>query len=171
MIEILSTILSILLLAVVVSDCRTRRIPNALVAFVAFVAALRAVANGAVALPEFWLALTALFAACIALFAVGALGGGDAKLIPALALALPLARWPLFLAAMAASGGILALFVLARARWAARRTGVREGAPTLPYGVAIAIGGWSALWQTVAVALMPLLASVSFVASPTGWPV
>ncbi len=157
MIEILSIILSVLLLFVAVGDCRDRRIPNSLVGIIALVGLLRAVVSGDAATPEHWLALLVLFAAAIALFAVGAFGGGDAKLIPSLALALPLAQWPVFLLTMAMSGGLLALAMLVRRRWSVLgRKAQPPTAVSLPYGVAIAIGGWAALWQAG-----PVLAAVS----------
>lgn len=145
MIEILSIILSILLLLAAVQDLRERRIPNHLVALIALVALLRATIGGNAMQPEHWLALLALFAASLVLFSFGAFGGGDAKLIPALALALPLGSWPLFLSVMAISGGLLALAMLVRARFHEQPSSART--ESLPYGVAIAIGGWAALWH------------------------
>ena len=83
------------------------------------------------------------FAAFTTAFALGMMGGGDVKLITALALwRVPLAPGeasfaPLLqlLVVMALAGGVLTLVMLVRHR----RAGA-EGQPEIPYGVAIAAG-------------------------------
>ncbi|MGY6531614.1 A24 family peptidase [Glycocaulis sp.] len=103
-----------------------------------------------------------VLAAMIALWMPGWLGGGDAKLIAALALWF---GWPAvlnFLLLCVISGGVLALSLLllrriapalpGRPGWIAA-TPLAEGAP-VPYGVAIAAG---AFW---ALPFSPLMASL-----------
>lgn len=91
----------------------------------------------------------AAFAVGALLFARGVWGGGDAKLVAAVALCTGFAGLPRFLAVMALTGGALALAVLAvractpriavaNPSWHARIA----AAGHLPYGVAIAAGGW-----------------------------
>ena len=148
-------------------DIATRTIPNgACLAIAALGLALRAT--------EGWLALATSLAAAALLFLVllfcharGFLGGGDVKLLTALALGLPpLGSWNLVVAT-ALAGGVLALIYLALHRVPAARLSLppRAGANALrrvlaveswrirsrgpmPYGVAIAIGAAIVLLQT-----------------------
>jgi prepilin peptidase CpaA len=81
-----------------------------------------------------------LFLIGAALFAVGAIGGGDVKLVAAVGAWVGLHGLPSFLVVMALLGGALALLQLAGGRlggaggWLAPERGV-------PYGVAIALAG------------------------------
>lgn len=76
-----------------------------------------------------------VFAGFALLFALGAMGGGDVKLIGALALWVPVSRIPELLFIVALAGGVLALgLIIAR-----RLRGISNRA--VPYGVAIAAGG------------------------------
>ncbi|MGZ8337759.1 MAG: prepilin peptidase, partial [Allosphingosinicella sp.] len=71
-------------------------------------------------------------------FAMGAMGGGDVKLIGALALWLPWQAVLLMIVIMSLAGGALTLAMVVRKKLA------RSKAPIeVPYGVAIAFGG---LW-------------------------
>ncbi|NCP10529.1 MAG: peptidase [Sphingomonadales bacterium] len=138
-------LLALLLVAAAVSDWRTRSISNAL--------------NGAIALLAipFWLAIgldpwpqmafqVAVAVACFALFAVffafGAMGGGDVKLIAALALWMPLGLLLNVLLVMAVLGGVLSLAMWAGQRWGGRSIGIG-----IPYGLAIAAAGIWGLHQ------------------------
>ncbi len=123
-----------------VCDWRTRTIPNWL--------------NGTIALlaiPFWWsiglglwpgVALQiGLAAAVFGLFAIafrfGAMGGGDVKMAAALALWLPFAGVVKLLAVMSIAGGVLTLAMLA-----AHRMAKAAGQPEIPYGLAIAFGGF-----------------------------
>lgn len=123
-----------------IGDWRTRTIPNWL--------------NGAIALlaiPFWWsiglglwpgVALQiGLAMGVFALFAIafrfGAMGGGDVKMAAALALWLPFAGIVKLLAVMSIAGGILTLAMLA-----AHRMAKAAGQPEIPYGIAIAFGGF-----------------------------
>jgi prepilin peptidase CpaA len=103
----------------------------------------------------------AVFAACVGLFYLNVFGGGDAKLIPAVAIWF---GWPglvSFLFWMAVYGGALAASVLIARRlmpspagapeWARRVLDPAEG---VPYGLAIAAGAVTA-W-----AAMPLMGRI-----------
>lgn len=137
--DILVACLAAMLIVAAAGDLRARIIPNRL--------------NLAIALcsvPFWWLSelpvwpdiairigiallLLALFAAA---FAIGAMGGGDVKLIAALALWLsPLAVLKL-LVIMSLAGGVLTLVMLIRHRLARSPSQLE-----VPYGVAIAFGG------------------------------
>ena len=123
-----------------IGDWRTRTIPNWL--------------NGTIALlaiPFWWsvglglwpgVALQiGLAAAVFGLFAIafrlGAMGGGDVKMAAALALWLPFAGIVKLLAVMSIAGGVLTVAMLA-----AHRMAKAAGQPEIPYGIAIAFGGF-----------------------------
>jgi len=93
----------------------------------------------------------AMLAAGIALFACGVFGGGDAKLLAAVALWIGLENLPVYMMMVAVSGGILSILMLAYRRfpqprillgqaWAERLHAKNGG---IPYGVAL---GAAALW-------------------------
>jgi prepilin peptidase CpaA len=82
------------------------------------------------------LIVTIIFAG---LFAMNAMGGGDVKLIGALALWFPPTAFMTLLIAMSIFGGLLTIFMLVRQKWLKA-----EGQPEIPYGIAIAVAGlWS----------------------------
>ena len=133
-------LLAAALLAAAIGDWRTRTIPNWL--------------NGAIALlaiPFWWsigigfwpgVALQIGFAlAVFGLFAIafrfGAMGGGDVKMAAALALWLPFAGVVKLLAIMSIAGGVLTLAMVI-----AHRMSKAAGQPEIPYGIAIAFGGF-----------------------------
>lgn len=136
-----------LLVIAAVGDVRRYLIPNRLCGVVAALALPYWIAvcmqTGAPLLPALGLQLGVallVFAGFALLFALGAMGGGDVKLIAALALWVPAHRIPELLFFVALAGGVLALvLILAR-----RVRGSTSRA--VPYGVAIAAGGlWIAL--------------------------
>ena len=103
----------------------------------------------------------AFFVVGALLFARGVWGGGDAKLLPAVALWIGLAGLPRFLVIMALTGGVLAVLALLSRRIALGPIGpLRAWGQRLaetghvPYGIAIAAGGLD--WWA-AVMLSPLL--------------
>jgi prepilin peptidase CpaA len=84
----------------------------------------------------------ATLAAGFALFAANLMGGGDAKLMSAVALWAGQGLILAFLFVMTTAGGVLAIAVLVRQRFAPAAAAVVGGETTgLPYGVAIAAGG------------------------------
>jgi prepilin peptidase CpaA len=133
-------LLAVAMVAAAIGDWRTRTISNRL--------------NGAIALlaiPFWWsigLSLwpdvamqIGLAAAVFGLFAIafhfGAMGGGDVKMAAALALWLPFEGIVKLLAVMSIAGGVLTVAMLA-----AHRMAKAAGQPEIPYGIAIAFGGF-----------------------------
>ncbi|MDJ0391282.1 prepilin peptidase [Roseomonas sp. E05] len=140
-------------------DVATRTIPDTASLLLALIGLAWRFWAGPQALLVSLLAAALLFILLLFLFARGALGGGDVKLMSALALGMrPAAIWD-FLIVTAAAGGVLALAYLVLSRLIparlARPTAARTVLPRLfrveawrirrrgplPYGVAIALGG------------------------------
>lgn len=87
-----------------------------------------------------------LFAVSAGLFALGWIGGGDAKLLGAAGLWVAPVDLPLFMNVMVAAGALLATALLVRRRLA--RAGASGSAAfdgRVPYGIAIAAGGLAVL--------------------------
>jgi prepilin peptidase CpaA len=166
MILILSRILLALVAALLVwgavSDARTARIPNRLVLAGLVLAPAAALAHGGLAGLGAALAAAAIaFALGFAGFALGAIGGGDAKFLVVGAALVGLSQLVPYLLVAGALGGVLAIGViawnrrgieatvmtvdLAKAAATLGRKGHRgrlgdEGRLAVPYGVAIAGG-------------------------------
>ncbi|HWH18636.1 MAG TPA: prepilin peptidase [Allosphingosinicella sp.] len=132
--------LAVMLLIAAFGDLRTREISNWL--------------NGAIALTAipFWFSIGlpvwpdmalqvgvafGLFLLFALLFQVGAMGGGDVKMITALALWLPAGAVLNLVIIMSIAGGVLTLAMLA-----GRRLKKSEAPIEVPYGVAIAFAGF-----------------------------
>jgi len=133
--------LAIALLTAAFTDFRSRRIANWLNGTIALGAPVFWWANGLALWPGIAMQLgvaLASFALLAVLFAVRALGGGDVKLLTALALWIAPALFLKLILAMALLGGLLTLVLAA---WHVLRR--QKGALTIPYGVAIALAG---LW-------------------------
>ena len=133
--------LAIALLGAAISDLRTRLIHNWLTFGIAAAAPAFWWATGLSLWPGVAAQLAlgvAAFAVLAGLFAAGAMGGGDVKLLTALALWLPWQPFLKLIVIMALLGGVLTLVCLAWHR-IARRSGRLE----VPYGVAISGAG---LW-------------------------
>jgi prepilin peptidase CpaA len=139
-------------------DVRTRRIPNALSVAIATLGLIRiTLAHDPVAAAHTLAGAAAIFITTFLLFWRGAIGGGDAKLVAAMALLIGYHDLFGFLFLMSLCGGALALAILARdklrlrLRRFSRPAGMRSpkipeciaaAAPsTVPYGVAIAAAG------------------------------
>ena len=133
--------LAIALLVAAFTDIRRRQIDNWLNAAIALAAPLFWWASGLHLWPDVaqQLGVAAVtFLALAGLFAIGAMGGGDVKLLTALALWLP---WNLFvqlLLIMAIAGGVLTVVL---GMWHVMRR--NKNKLKIPYGVAIAGAG---LW-------------------------
>lgn len=133
--------LALALLFAAWGDWRRRDIPNWLTAAIALSAPLYWWSAGIAPWPDAALIVgiaLALFALFAIAFAMGGMGGGDVKLIAALALWLTPLQLPAMLIVMAITGGFITLAMLA---WHRRRP---HGARLeVPYGIAISFGG---LW-------------------------
>lgn len=151
-----------LLVAAAIHDLAARTIPNLLPVLLA--AAGIGLRLGAGDLLAALAAAALVFLLAAFCWFRGWLGGGDVKLLGAVALVVPAAAIPSFILTVALAGGLLALaYLLARALlpasgvpavaaslaarvWRAERWRIRRGGP-LPYAVAIAAGGVLALLQ------------------------
>lgn len=160
--RVLMTLVGALLVWGAVMDVRTARIPNRLVLAGLVLAPLAALAHGGLtglgaALAAAGIALAIGFAG----FALGAIGGGDAKFLMVGAALVGLPQLVPYLLAAGALGGLLAIAVIVRQRRGLEATvmtldlaksaatlgrkGYRgrvgdEGRMAVPYGVAIAAG-------------------------------
>ena len=137
----LIVLLAAALAAACVYDWRSRRIPNKLNLAIALLAIPFWWATGVSAWPGVALQL-ALAAGVFALFSLafrlGAMGGGDVKMLAALALWMPAGSLLRLLVIMSIAGGVLTVAMLVRQH----RLSI-EGKPEIPYGIAIS---FAAFW-------------------------
>jgi prepilin peptidase CpaA len=138
--DLLVAILAAMLIVAAVGDLRTRTIPNWLNGSIALGAIPFWVLSGISLWPEAALQI-AVAAAVFGLFALafrfGAMGGGDVKMVAAVALWLPAGAVLKLLVIMSLAGGVLTLVMVARQRLAKSGNQLE-----IPYGVAIAFGGF-----------------------------
>ena len=133
--------LGILLIAAAVTDLRARLISNRLNLAVAGLAPLWWLACGLPPWPGMAVQLLVgalVFALFALLFAMGMMGGGDVKLLGALALWFPWQAVLSLLMLMAILGGVVTIVTVLH-----HRLNKRLGQPEIPYGVAISL---AALW-------------------------
>ena len=133
--------LAIALIYACVDDWRRRIIENWLTAGIALAAPVFWWANELALWPGIGVQIimaAVLFVLFLGFFILGMMGGGDVKLIAALALWFPLAAMVQLLAVMAIVGGILTVIMMIRQRF--RQD---DGPVEVPYGIAIAVAG---LW-------------------------
>lgn len=129
--------LALLLVSAGIEDVRTREIANWKNATIALLAPLWWWLNGLSPWPDLAIQLGvafAVFAFFWAMFHFGGMGGGDVKMIGALALWFPFQALLWMLIIMSLVGGALTLLLVIER--AVRR---KKGAIEVPYGVAIAI--------------------------------
>jgi len=144
-----------LFIAIACNDARTRLIPNELAIALGALGLVRILLAGDVSAALYTLtAAAAVFAIAVALFWRGLIGGGDAKLLAASVLLLGHRSLWGFLLVMSLCGALIALAIVA-----VRKLGVSPGPatpplprpavqdplqrpdrPSVPYGVAIAVG-------------------------------
>lgn len=141
----LMSLLGVMMIAAAVSDLRSRSISNELNGAMALLAIPFWIASGLSVWPDMAIQLGAAFGVFlifVGLFAIGAMGGGDVKMIGAVMLWIPLPGFLGTLAVMAIGGGILsaAMLILSKIRPSDKPVEV-------PYGVAIAAAGLWALHQ------------------------
>jgi prepilin peptidase CpaA len=133
-------LLAAALVAAAISDWRSRTITNRLNAAIALLAIPFWFASGLAIWPDM-ATQVGVAALVFALFAIafhfGAMGGGDVKLVAALALWLPPGAVLKLLVIMSLAGGLLTLAMVIR-----HRLKRPDGALEIPYGIAIAFGGF-----------------------------
>jgi prepilin peptidase CpaA len=149
---------SLVLASLAVSDWRFRRLPNRAVSIVAglYLVSVPLAHTDAAALARHLVLAAAVLALCALLYWLRWIGGGDAKLAAAVflwsgpALAVPV------LLIVSACGLVLGVAALAVGTWrrheaVAGTVTARVAMPTVPYGIALALGGamavWGPLWQ------------------------
>ncbi len=140
---ILIFLLGVLLVSAGIEDARTREIANWKTATVALLAPVWWYANGLDPWPGMALQIgvaLVVFALFLLAFHFGMMGGGDVKLIVALALWLPFPAFLSMLMVMSIAGGLVTLVMMIE-HHAKKNLGQIE----VPYGVAIAIAGLLAL--------------------------
>ena len=138
---ILLGLLALLLVAAAWSDIRSRTIANTLNAAIALLAIPFWWASDLSLWPDIALQIGVallVFGLFIGAFAMGAMGGGDVKMIGAVALWLPWQAVLALLIIMSIAGGALTAAMMIR-----HRLKKADGQLEVPYGVAIA---FAALW-------------------------
>lgn len=134
-------VLGVLLIAASLTDLRKRIISNRLNLCIAGLAPLWWLACGLPLWPGMALQLLLaliVFAVFAVLFAMGCMGGGDVKLLGALALWFPWQALLTMLTVMALVGGAVTIVTVVHHRMTRRL-----GQPEIPYGIAISV---AALW-------------------------
>jgi prepilin peptidase CpaA len=131
--------LGVLLVSAGIEDARIREIANWKNAAIALMAPLWWLSIGLAPWPDMvaqlGIAVLVLALFCVA-FHFGQMGGGDVKLIAAMALWLPVTPLVQLLLVMSLVGGVLTIVMLID-----HRVRKNSGNPEIPYGVAIAIAG------------------------------
>jgi prepilin peptidase CpaA len=133
----LLVLLGLLLVSAGIEDARTREIANWKNAAIALLAVPFWIANGLALWPDIVLQLgiaLAVLAVFAAAFHFGLMGGGDVKMIAALALWFPFGQLVTMLIVMSLAGGAITLLMLID-KWLRRQS----AQPEVPYGIAIAI--------------------------------
>ena len=140
--------LGALLIAAAITDLRARIISNRLSFVIAALAPLWWIACGLDLWPDVAVQLLVggiVFILFAALFSMGMMGGGDVKLLAALALWFPWQAVISLLVLMALLGGLVNLVTVIHHRMTRRL-----GQPEIPYGVAISLAAlWLLPWPTI----------------------
>lgn len=139
--DLMLALLAALLLWGAVTDIRSRIISNRLNAAIALLAPVYWWSLGLAVWPDMAIQIglcAGVFAIFATLFALGMMGGGDVKMLAALALWLPAGALLSLLVLMALLGGVITFIALIH-----HRSTKKIGAVEVPYGVAIALAG---LW-------------------------
>lgn len=138
-------VLGVLLVVAAATDLRNRTIANELTGAIALLAPVHWFASGLSPWPDMAVQLglgLLVFALFAVAFWLGQMGGGDVKLLGALALWLPLFALGRMLIVMAIAGGLLTLLL-----WGAHKLRKAQEQLEIPYGVAIAFAGLWALTE------------------------
>lgn len=145
---ILLAVLGLLLVSAGIEDARRREIAHWKNAAIALLAPAWWWANGLAIWPDVALQIGVallVFAFFAGAYALGQMGGGDVKLLGALALWLPVVPLVWMLILMSLLGGALTLLLLGERYWRRER-----GVPLeIPYGVAIAMAALIVLREPI----------------------
>jgi prepilin peptidase CpaA len=143
----LLALLAVALIVAAVGDWRRRLIENWLTGGIALTVPLLWLAQGYGLWPDIGgqvLLALGLFLFFLIFFAMGAMGGGDVKLIAALALWFPIGHMMNLLVIMSIVGGALTIVMLIH-----HRVTHKPGRPEIPYGIAISAAGLWIIFQTI----------------------
>ncbi|APR54441.1 peptidase [Sphingomonas koreensis] len=144
---ILLAVLGLLLVSAGIEDARKREIANWKNAAIALLAVPWWIANGLAFWPDIVIQIgiaLAVFALFAAAFHFGMMGGGDVKMIGALALWFPFQPLVTMLIIMSLAGGAITVLMLID-KWLRRQT----AQPEVPYGIAIAIAALLTLREPI----------------------
>jgi prepilin peptidase CpaA len=147
-VTLLLVALGLLLVSAGIQDARTREIADWKNIAIALMAPLWWWANGLALWPDVTIQIGVallVFAFFLGAFALGQMGGGDVKMIGALALWLPVMPLLWMLVLMSLIGGALTLVMVAEKKLRRRRGEALE----IPYGVAIAIAALLVLREPI----------------------
>ena len=139
--------LAIALIVAAITDLKRRHISNWLNLCIALGAPVFWIASGMTFWPDIagQIGLAAIiFTIFAGMFAIGAMGGGDVKLLTALALWMHWLTFLELLVIMSIAGGVLTLLMMI-----GKRIKKTEGPIKVPYGVAIAFAGLWTIWGIV----------------------
>lgn len=144
---ILLGLLVLILVSAGIEDARIREISNWKNAAIALLALPWWFAMGLSPWPDMAIQLgvaVAVFALFAAAFQFGMMGGGDVKMIAALALWFPFDKLVSLIVIMSLAGGAITLVMLVE-KWVRRRS----EQPEIPYGIAIAIAALLTLREPI----------------------
>lgn len=136
--------LAIALIVATITDLKSRRISNRLNLIIALGAPVFWIVSDMAFWPDMvgQLGLAAvIFTIFGGMFALGAMGGGDVKLLTALALWMHWLTFLELLVIMSIAGGVLTLLMII-----SKQIKKTEGPVKVPYGVAIAFSGLWTIW-------------------------
>jgi prepilin peptidase CpaA len=139
--------LALLLVSAGIEDVRKREIANWKNAAIALLAPLWWWSCGMSLWPDIGIQLmiaAVVFGVFVGAFALGQMGGGDVKLIGALALWLPFQPLAWMLVVMSLVGGALTVLLLVERRWRREQAKIE-----VPYGVAIVVAALFALHEPI----------------------
>lgn len=141
----LPLVLASLLLSAGFEDIRVREIANWKNAVIALLAPAWWWANGLAVWPDMAVQVgvaLAMLGVFFVAFHLDMMGGGDVKLIAALALWFPFGAFGQLLVIMSLAGGVVTLAMLVQRR-------IRGGEIEVPYGVAIAVAGLLSIGEPI----------------------
>ncbi len=148
---------AVVLILAAIEDIRTRRIANRLslilVGLFGVTVAADLLTGADVMAAIVWPTVvgSSVFLVGLALFATGVMGGGDVKLLSAMALFAGPELGLSFVLYVAVIGGLVALALLAWSRWSKAKS---EYSAKVPYGVAISAAGlWVCFYQISALSI------------------
>lgn len=150
--------LAIALIIAAVTDIKSRTISNRLNLIIALGAPLMWMATGMNIWPDIvqQIGIAAIiFTIFTILFAIGAMGGGDVKLLGALALWLPWLAMLELLFVMSIAGGLLTALMMI-----GKRIQKTDGPIKVPYGVAISVAGVWTIWAAIGGSSTTLLQTI-----------